>query len=128
MRNKNQSSAAPSMTSGLRSNEPSTAGGRELRLKARPPARFNSLRSERTVNQKQEPLGNTLLAQRYTLSGNSYFWRATRIHSPSTSPVSVVASAANTISEEFISSRASYSTLLVCGGEEFGMTWYTRAF
>src|SRR5437762_1931172 len=77
MRNKNQSSAAPSMTSGLRSNEPSTAGGRELRLKARPPARFNSLRSERTVNQKQEPLGNTLLAQRYTLSGNSYFWRAT---------------------------------------------------
>src|SRR5437867_13456696 len=53
MRNKNQSSAAPSMTSGLRSNEPSTAGGRELRLKARPPARFNSLRSERTVNQNK---------------------------------------------------------------------------
>src|SRR5438093_8404058 len=53
MRNKNQSSAASSMTSGLRSNEPSTAGGRELRLKARPPARFNSLRSERTVNQNK---------------------------------------------------------------------------
>src|SRR5436190_11328465 len=84
MRNKNQSSAAPSMTSGLRSNEPSTAGGRELRLKARPPARFNSLRSERTVNQKQEPLGNTLLAQRYTLSGNSYFWRATSSSSSET--------------------------------------------
>jgi hypothetical protein len=58
-----------------KSNEPSTAGGRELRLKARPPARFSSLRSTGKVNQKQEPSGNTLLAQRYPLSGNSYFWR-----------------------------------------------------
>jgi len=58
--------------------EPPTAGGRELRLEARPPARFNSLRSQETVNQKQRPLGNTLLAQRYTLSGNSYFWRTAR--------------------------------------------------
>ncbi len=58
-----------------KSNEPSTAGGRERRLKARPPVRFSSLRSPRLVNQKQEPSGNTLLAQRYPLSGNSYFWR-----------------------------------------------------
>jgi hypothetical protein len=57
------------------SNEPSTAGGRELRLKARPPAGFSSLRSPRIVNQKQEPACNTLLAQRYPSSGNSYFWR-----------------------------------------------------
>ncbi len=63
---------------GRKSNEPSTAGGRELRLKARPPARFSSLRSAGTVNQKQEPSGNTLLAQRYLLSGNSYFWRKGR--------------------------------------------------
>src|SRR5436853_6501850 len=54
----------------------STAGGRELRLAARPPARFNSLRSPETIKQKQEPWGNPLLAQRYPLSGNSYFWRA----------------------------------------------------
>jgi hypothetical protein len=27
------------------------------------------------VKQKQRPLGNTLLAQRCPLSGNSYFWR-----------------------------------------------------
>jgi len=53
----------------------STAGGRELRLAARPPARFSSLPSPQSVNQKQEPSGNTLLAQRYPLSGNSYFWR-----------------------------------------------------
>src|SRR5271154_845416 len=56
-------------------NEPSTAEAREQRLKARPSARFNSLRNTRTVNQKQEPSGNTLLAQRYPLSGNTYFWR-----------------------------------------------------
>ena len=53
----------------------STAGGRELRLAARPPARFSWLRSQETVNQEQTPWGNTLLAQRYPLSGNSYFWR-----------------------------------------------------
>ena len=60
-----------------KSNEPSTAGGRELRLKTRPPARFSSLQCPRIVNQKQEPSGNTLLAQRYPSSGNSYFWRTT---------------------------------------------------
>ena len=82
MRNKNRSiavpqrSAAPNPKNGNRkSNEPSTAGGRELRLEARPPARFSSLRSEGIVSNKQEPLGNTLLAQRYPFSGNSYFWR-----------------------------------------------------
>ena len=48
-----------------KSNEPSTAGARERRLKARPPARFSSLRNPTLVNQKQEPSGNTLLAQRY---------------------------------------------------------------
>jgi len=53
----------------------STAGGRELRLAARPPARFSSLPSEESVNHEQEPEGNTLLAQRYPFSGNSYFWR-----------------------------------------------------
>ena len=58
-----------------KSNEPSTAGGRERGLEARPPARFSSLRSKRLVNHKQVPSGNTLLAQRYPLSGNSYFWR-----------------------------------------------------
>src|SRR6266568_5758912 len=73
-------SQAPPMTAHpkkrkRKSNEPSTAGGRERRLKARPPARFSSLRSQRLVNQKQEPPGNTLLAQRYPSSGNSYFWR-----------------------------------------------------
>src|SRR5208337_3314617 len=47
----------------------------ELRLAARPPARFSWLRSQETVNQKQEPWGNTLLAQRYPFPGNSYFWR-----------------------------------------------------
>ena len=61
-----------------KSNEPSTAGARELRLKARPPARFSSLRNPTLVNQKQEPSGNTLLAQRYPFSCNSYFWRTAR--------------------------------------------------
>ena len=55
-----------------------TAEGREQRLKARPSARFNSLRKEGTDNQQQEPPGNTLLAQRSPLSGNSYFWRTAR--------------------------------------------------
>ena len=84
MRTKNRSIAAPQRTtapnpkSGNRkSHEPSTAGRREQRLKARPPARFSSLRSEETVNQQQVPLGNTLLAQRCPFSGNSYFWRTT---------------------------------------------------
>ena len=73
---------APPMTAHPRkrnreSNEPLTAGGRELRLTARPPARFSSLRSPRLVNQKQESSGNTLLAQRYPLPGNRYLWRTT---------------------------------------------------
>jgi len=59
--------------------EPPTAGGRELRLAARPPARFSSLRNPEIVNQKQRPLGNTLLAQRCPRSGNSYFWRTARL-------------------------------------------------
>src|SRR4051812_40487012 len=57
---------------------PSTFDRRGARAKeheARPPARFSSLLSVLTVNQKQEPLGNTLLAQRYPNSGNTYFWR-----------------------------------------------------
>src|ERR1035437_8401687 len=55
---------------------PSTAGGRVLgSTQPRPPARFSSLRSQEIVNHKQEPWGNTLLAQRYPISGNSYFWR-----------------------------------------------------
>src|ERR1022692_3054113 len=54
--------------------------------------------------------------------------RCLMIHSPSTSPVSVVASAANTSPEENISPRASYSAMFVCGGGEFGMPWYTHAF
>src|SRR5436305_12448932 len=58
-----------------KSKEPSTAEGREQGLKARPSASFSSLRAHRIVNQKQRPLGNTLLAQRYSLSGNSYLWR-----------------------------------------------------
>ena len=66
--------AAPPRSSDRTPHEPSTAGGRELRLEARPPARFNSLRNQQTVNQEQRPLGNTLLAQRCQLSGNSYFW------------------------------------------------------
>jgi len=79
MRSKHPSSAAPQRTAApaprtrnRKSHEPSTAGGREQRLKARPPARFSSLRSEETVNQQQVPLGNTLLAQRCPFSGNSY--------------------------------------------------------
>jgi len=75
---------APPMTAHPRkrkreSNEPLTAGGRELRLTARPPARFSSLRSPRLVNQKQESSGNTLLAQRYPLPGNRYLWRTTSL-------------------------------------------------
>src|SRR5437870_3060331 len=74
--------ATPQMTDGWypkkrkrKSKEPSTAEGRELRLKARPSASFSSLRAHEIVNQKQRPSGNTLLAQRYPLSGNSYLWR-----------------------------------------------------
>src|ERR1035437_2140618 len=59
---------------------PSTAGGRVLgSTQPRPPARFSSLRSQEIVNHKQEPWGNTLLAQRYPISGNSYFWRTAYI-------------------------------------------------
>src|SRR2546425_10128686 len=50
-------------------------GARAREHQAPPPARFSSLRSDKTVNKKQQPSGNTLLAQRYLLSGNSYFWR-----------------------------------------------------
>jgi len=50
-------------------------GARAMEHEARPPASFSSLRSEETVNQKQEPWGNTLLAQRTRFAGNSYFWR-----------------------------------------------------
>ena len=50
-------------------------GARAKRHAARPPARFSSLQSQETVTQKQEPQGNTLLAQRYPVPGNSYFWR-----------------------------------------------------
>ena len=50
-------------------------GARAGEHAARPPARFSSLRSQEIVNHKQEPWGNTLLAQRYPISGNSYFWR-----------------------------------------------------
>ena len=53
-------------------------------LAARPPARFSSLPSPESVNQKPEPSGNTLLAQRYPLSGNSYFWRTAWEGSPAT--------------------------------------------
>src|SRR5436853_7366377 len=53
-------------------------GARAREYQARPPARFSSLRSDKTVNQKQQPSGNTLLAQRYLLSGNSYFWRTAK--------------------------------------------------
>ena len=68
------------------SNEPLNAGGRELGLKARPPARFSSQPTARfssqpspeRVNQKHVPAGNTLLAQRYLLPGNSYFWHAAK--------------------------------------------------
>src|ERR1019366_5099165 len=60
-----------------------TAGGRELRLKSRPPAHLVSLSNnqrlrtlQRTETQKQPSHRVTpLLAQRIPLSGNSYFWR-----------------------------------------------------
>ena len=57
----------------------STAGGRELGLEARPPARF-TLRSRTkkhiTVNKENMSHRVTpLLAQRIPLPGNSYFWR-----------------------------------------------------
>ena len=60
-----------------------TAGGRELRLKSRPPAHLVSLSNnqrlrtlQRTETQKQLSHRVTpLLAQRIPLSGNSYFWR-----------------------------------------------------
>ena len=54
-------------------------GARAMEHEARPPASFSSLRSEETVNQKQEPWGNTLLAQRTRFAGNSYFWRTARV-------------------------------------------------
>ena len=54
-------------------------GARAMEHEARPPASFSSLRSEETVNQKQEPWGNTLLAQRTRFAGNSYFWRTAAV-------------------------------------------------
>jgi len=71
-------------------------GARAMEHEARPPASFSSLRSEETVNQKQEPWGNTLLAQRTRFAGNSYFWRTAgsrfriyscRLHSRTLSPL-----------------------------------------
>ena len=64
----------------------STAGGRELELASRPPARFISLSNlQRTTKKKDTETKKTsrhrvtpLLAQRITLSGNSYFWRTAR--------------------------------------------------
>src|SRR5258705_13416711 len=53
-------------------------GARAKEHEARPPARFISLLKPLTVNQKQEPQGNTLLAQRYPIPGNPYFWRTAR--------------------------------------------------
>jgi hypothetical protein len=50
-------------------------GARAKEHEARPPARFISLLKPLTVNQKQEPQGNTLLAQRYPIPGNPHFWR-----------------------------------------------------
>jgi len=54
-------------------------GARAREHAARPPARFSSLPSAETVNQKQEPWGNTLLAQRYPFPGNTYFWRTAAV-------------------------------------------------
>src|SRR5436190_13021713 len=53
----------------------STAGGRELRLKARPPARFSSLPNTKDPTQNQDKQTKTTVP-----SGNSYFWH---IESPS---------------------------------------------
>lgn len=53
----------------------SPAGGRELALTARPPAGFSLLPNHQTINQKDRAREDTLLAQRYPLPGNSYFWR-----------------------------------------------------
>ncbi len=70
----------------------STAGGRELRLKARPPARFSSLlviKEPTTIKDKETkttvPSGNSYFwhieSPSNRLSGNSYFWRtATAVH------------------------------------------------
>ena len=56
-----------------------TAGGRELRLDSRPPARFISqsyITRHTTPNNKNTvPRVTPLLAQRSPLLGNSWFWR-----------------------------------------------------
>ena len=67
----------------------STAGGRELRLKARPPARFNSqplIKEHIETNDKETkttvPSGNSYFwhieSPSNPLPGNSYFWRTAR--------------------------------------------------
>jgi len=66
-----------------------TAGGRELRLKARPPARFSSLpvsKEHIETNNKETkttaPSGNSYFwhieSHQIILPGNSYFWRTAR--------------------------------------------------
>src|SRR5581483_8521144 len=69
--------ALPPRPPSQRSAGRATAGGREQRLAARPPARFNSLRNQQTVNQNNSHRVTLLLAQRSFLSGNSYFWPTT---------------------------------------------------
>jgi hypothetical protein len=70
----------------------STAGGRELRLKARPPARFSSqaVSQELTSIKDKEtkttvPSGNSYFwhidSPSNRLPGNSYFWRTAIIQS-----------------------------------------------
>jgi hypothetical protein len=67
----------------------STAGARELRLKARPPARFSSQSVSKeltTINNKETkttvPSGNSYFwhieSPQIPFSGNSYFWRTAR--------------------------------------------------
>ena len=53
----------------------SAAGGRELRLAARPPARFNSLPGPQKSISLKCLWVTPLLAQRIPPLGNSYFWR-----------------------------------------------------
>jgi hypothetical protein len=60
----------------------STAGGRELGLASRPPARFISLSIPQGVTKKKKKQSShrvtPLLAQRIPLPGNSYFWRTSQ--------------------------------------------------
>ena len=93
----------------------STAGGRELELTSRPPARFISLSNlQRATKKKDTETTKTsrhrvtpLLAQPITLSGNSYFWR--------TGQTGVCAT------EGFLLQRASAAT-------KFNCTWVQLLF